>query len=414
MNPNQRMLVHLLDCAINEKEPDAAYAESVEWDALFQLGQEHKIDAMLLDTLYMLPKDRQPQGAVMAAWQENAMLTMMGQAFLTEQLHEVLRALEAAGIKAVVFKGVALKILYPQPDLRTMSDADVLVAKEDIDRARAIVEERGYTLLAGEPGVFVYGGEEGLHLELHMFLFDKTTYGFLSRLEEETMFPISMARREPVYGGEGWVFPPKEHAMYMLCHMAKHMISSGFGLRQAADFVLFVRAHDKTMDWDAFWAQARLLGLDTFAGALLGIGMRFLSLPRGAWRQGVASDSPAAADALLEDLLDAGVVGHRTEERVSSAAVVYRAYETEDADSGRIRRALFPSANTLKAPYLYARAHRWLLPAAWVHRWCNYVWGLLRGTRRHRDTTAGIEIADARLQLLGALGLRDDTTKQGD
>lgn len=412
MNPNQRMLVHLLDCAINEKAPDMAYVEGVQWEVLFQLGQEHKIDAMLLDTLYMLPKDRQPQGAVLAAWQENAMLTMMGQSFLVDQLHELLRALDAADIRAVVLKGIALKQLYPQPDLRTMADADVLVSKDDVDAARAVVEANGYALIAEEPGVFVYGGSKGLHLELHMFLFDTTAYGFLSRLEEETMFPLAIARRETVYGGEAWVFPPKEHAVYMLCHMAKHMIASGFGLRQAADFILFVRAYDTAMDWNAFWAQARLLGLDTFAGALLAIGTRYLSLPDGAWRQGEANTDPAAADALLEDLLDAGVVGHRTEERISSAAVVYRAYETEDADSGRIRRALFPSANTLKAPYLYARAHRWLLPVAWVHRWCNYAVSLLRGTRRHSDTAAGIEVADTRLQLLGALGLRDDTKKR--
>lgn len=222
------------------------------------------------------------------------------------------------------------------------------------------------------------------------------------------MFPISLAEREPVYGGEAWVFPPKEHAMFMLCHMAKHMITTGFGLRQTADFILFAEAHDDTMDWEAFWAQVDLLGLKPFASAILELGVIYLSLPRGKWSQDAISD-PVAADGLLLDLLDAGVFGNRTEERKRSAAVVYRAYETKDASSGRIRRALFPSAATLKAPYLYARNHPVLLPVAWIHRLLNYGFSVLTGKTKRTEAAAGLQIADTRLALLDQLGLRDDT-----
>lgn len=408
MNPTERMMVHLLDCAVNERTPDASLLDGVSWEAMFRLAQAHKIDALLLNPICALPEDRQPPLNVLAAWQENAMLTLMGQALLTGELHELLGALEAAGVLAVVLKGIALKPLYPEPDLRTMSDADLLVKTGQYESARGVMAARGLSLAETEPGVEVYASAQGLRVELHERLFDKTAYGFLSRLDEEKMFPIGLARREAVHGGEAWVFPPMQHALFMLCHMAKHMITTGFGLRQAADFSLFVKACDDTMDWPAFWKEARTLGLFEFTSALLWIGAEYLSLPRGAWARGAKADEEAAQE-LLWDLLDAGVFGNRTEERKRSAAVVYRAYEAKDAGKGRLRRAIFPSAKTLKAPYLYARKHPALLPVAWVHRWVRYALSLLTGQAKHSETAAGIQIADERLRLLDKLGLRDDT-----
>ncbi len=410
MNATERMMMHLLTCALRQTPPDASYAEGVDWAALFTFAQAHKIDALLLDPICMLPEDKQPSMNVLAAWQENAMLTMMGQVLIVEQLHALLGALSAAKVRAVVLKGVALKALYPQPDLRTMSDADLLVAPDQYEAACAVHVAEGYTLLETEPGVNVYGSPDGLRVELHARLFDKTAYGFLSRLDEDAMFPVTLSRVEAVYGGEAYVFPPKEHALFMLCHMAKHMITTGFGLRQTVDFMLFAEANDTVMDWDAFWREAEVLGLSAFASALLLLGVTYLSMPEGKWSRGASQDA-AAMEGLLDDLLDAGVFGNRTEERRRSAAVVYRTYDEKDGDSGRLRRAIFPSASSLKAPYLYARKHPILLPAAWVHRWVLYGVSLITGKASHKDTAAGIQIADERLLLLGRLGLRDDIKK---
>ncbi|MCL1964294.1 MAG: nucleotidyltransferase family protein [Firmicutes bacterium] len=408
MNPTERFLTHLLDCALRGRAPDGALAGQVDWPALFTLAQAHKVDAMLLDPICLLPDTLRPPANVLAAWQENAMLTVMGQVFIVEQLHALLGAFEAAGVKAVALKGVALKMLYPQPDLRTMSDADLLVAEASFEAANSVMISQGYALVEREPAVNVYQGPDGLRVELHSRLFDKTAYGFLSRLDEASLFPLSLAERVPVHGGEAWVFPPKEHALFMLCHMAKHMITTGFGLRQTLDFMLFAEANANLMDWPAFWQAAAGLGLAPFAAALLALGVTYFSLPAGPWANGAPDASPDAAQGLLEDLIDAGVFGNRTEERRRSAAVVYRAYDTDDADTGRVRRALFPSASSLKAPYLYARRHPALLPVAWLHRLARYGWELLTGKARRKDAAAGMQIADARLILLKQLGLRDD------
>ncbi|MDR0898152.1 MAG: nucleotidyltransferase family protein [Oscillospiraceae bacterium] len=407
MNPTETLLLHLLDSALRETPPDPARFEGADWPALLSLAQEHKIDALLIDALCLLPEPLQPPPEVFAPWQQQAMMTMFSQALLAEQLHRLLAAFEAAGLRVVVLKGVALKPLYPQPDLRTMSDADLLIGESDAAAGLALAESQGFTLIEEEPGVKVLGGQEGLRVELHARLFDQTAYGFLSRLDEAALFPLSITARGAVYGGEAWLFPPLEHALFMLCHMAKHLITTGFGLRQTADLALFVGAYDAEIDWARFWAIAGDLGLSAFAAALLDIGARYLSLPEGRW----AADAPRsaeAADALLLDILQAGVFGNQDDARRRSAAVVYRAYDAKDANRGRILRALFPSPNTLKAPYLYARRRPALLPVAWVHRWAVLAFGLLTGRVKRGEMTQGLSIADQRLGLLSQLGLRDD------
>ncbi|MEG0767716.1 MAG: nucleotidyltransferase family protein, partial [Clostridia bacterium] len=202
------------------------------------------------------------------------------------------------------------------------------------------------------------------------------------------------------------------HALFMLCHMAKHMIVTGFGLRQLCDFVLFTQANAEKIDWRIFWQETESLGLASFMRAVLEIGVRYLSLPDGAWTQGAPCADVDAAELLLADLLDAGVFGNRTQERERSAAVVYRAFnEQGDGWWHRIRRALFVTSDELRPPYLYAKRHRWLLPVAWIHRMGRYGAALLCGKRVHTELTEGMQIADARLGLLHRLGMREKKTK---
>ena len=238
MNPTENLLVKLLDCAIHETPLPPECAANADWADVLEMAQSHHIDALLLDAALSLPEDMAPAGDVRERWQALAMNTAMSQGALAIQASMLLSALDGAGIKAVMIKGMALKALYPQPDLRTMSDLDLLVAPVQQEAAHAAMETAGYTVVEREPGVDVMRAPEGLRVELHSQLFDKTEEGFLSKLDEAVLFPIESAVREEVYCGEAWVFPPQEHLAFLLLHMAKHLITTGFGLRQLADRLL--------------------------------------------------------------------------------------------------------------------------------------------------------------------------------
>ena len=404
MNPTENLLVKLLDCAIHETPLPPECAANADWADVLEMAQSHHIDALLLDAALSLPEDMAPAGDVRERWQALAMNTAMSQGALAIQASMLLSALDGAAIKAVMIKGMALKALYPQPDLRTMSDLDLLVAPAQQAAAHAAMEEIGYTVVEREPGVDVMRAPEGLRVELHERLFDKTEEGFLAKLDEQALFSVESAVREEVYFGEAWVFPPQTHLAFLLLHMAKHLITTGFGLRQLADYALFLEKRGGEIDFPALRAEMRRLSLEGMTDALTNLCRRYLSLPEGLWDPKRNCD--AEGNELLRDILAAGVFGKSSKERTRSAAVVYRSFETSDGDKGRLRRALFPSARTLKAPYLYARDHPWLLPAAWVHRFFNYAVARLTGRVSREEGAEGMRIADERLRLLSDLGMR--------
>lgn len=71
-------------------------------------------------------------------------------AALLDQLHEVIRLLNGAGIEPVVLKGGAALLtgLYPDPGDRFLLDLDLLVAEGEIDAAVAALKEAGYAVPA--------------------------------------------------------------------------------------------------------------------------------------------------------------------------------------------------------------------------------------------------------------------------
>ena len=63
-----------------------------------------------------------------------------------EALRKITSALDDAEIPYVPLKGAVLQYLYPDPNMRTSGDIDILTHEEDLDRAvHAIEENAGFT-----------------------------------------------------------------------------------------------------------------------------------------------------------------------------------------------------------------------------------------------------------------------------
>ena len=398
----------LLEAALHERSPENL-PESIDWPEVYALARQHRVGGLLLDTVLAL--EAPPPDALLGPWQEHAMVTLLQQIQFVDLLHTVLAAFEQANRKVIVIKGVALKMLYPNPDMRTMSDADLLIAPEDFEEGRTLLESQGFARSEQDStdAVYVCDHPVGLRVELHQRLFDKKQQGFLAKLDEHALFAMDKAERMEVYGGEAWLYPPTEHALFMLLHMAKHMIVTGFGLRQVSDFLLFVERYDAHMDWTAFWRTCKALSLEQFTASLLTLCHLRLGLSEGQWQRTLpVSMDREAAELLLADLLEAGVFGKSSQERTRSAAVVYRSFDGEegakDSKAGRLRRAVFVKPSELHPPYRYAKRHHIQLPLAWVHRMLRFLFQ--RQGYAHQEAIEGMRIADERLALLDKLGMR--------
>ncbi len=152
--------------------------------------------------------------------------------FVYKQLCE---QFEADKISYIPLKGMELKDLWPEEWMRSCSDIDVLVKKEDLDRARASLEQKGYvykghtahdiSLLAPMP--------ERVHIELH--------YGTVeaeSLPQAQSVLSDIWSYAEPLYDSTRCRLKPEMLYFYHVAHMAKHFQSGGCGIRFFVDLWL--------------------------------------------------------------------------------------------------------------------------------------------------------------------------------
>jgi hypothetical protein len=374
-----------------------------EWEGLFKLALSHRIETLILNEALSC----NPPPAIAQAWQERAMAQTLRQMQIVDELHTALAALDEAKLRVVVLKGVVLKALYPDPDARQMSDADLLIGAADFAAGRELLLANGFAEDTADThdDTFVCASEAGLRIELHKRLFEQKKQGFLAGLDEDELFKASAAVRWVAHGGEGevWSLPPTEHALFQVLHMAKHMITTGFGLRQVCDFGLFTKAYEDQINWGSLTDELKRLNLMKFTSSVMWICKEKLglSLSNKTEFSEVSADKSGAM--LLYDIMDAGVFGKSSGERQRSAAITLRAFDSETTPEGwfeRFRRAVFIRADELRPPFEYAKARKFLLPAAWIHRLVLYIL-----QKKMSDAAGGMRVADERITLLRSLDM---------
>ncbi|MBN1992564.1 MAG: nucleotidyltransferase family protein [Anaerolineae bacterium] len=179
-------------------------------------------------------------------------------------LAEVLAAFQAAGIDALVLKGMALAhLVYPEPGLRVMRDVDVLVSRSQARQAQALLAEMGFN--APPPGhnlpakhlAVAQRQVEGLlvSLELHHNLYTEGT----STTELEALRPAAIPFT--LENVTAYTLGHEE----MLAHLYRHLrvsmhILPGLDVLRLiwiADLVSLAEGCAKQIDWERVAPQTR-------------------------------------------------------------------------------------------------------------------------------------------------------------
>jgi len=203
-------------------------------------------------------------------------------------LEELLEAFDRASISVLVLKGAALAhVLYPSPDLRPMSDLDLLVDARDADRAQAVAISTG---LAEGPRAIGHHhlpglakGVEGhaIHVEIHVDGVSRDTPGSI------TMRTLRSAPREFTVGAR--TARTFGHAD-MLYHLCRHTAERASLLRLIwiADIVGYAARYRDDIDWEALRRK------DPFVLNALSLFHLVTSLPEAL----LAHVTPASGDGL--------------------------------------------------------------------------------------------------------------------
>lgn len=135
--------------------------ERLDWQCVVERAEKLHVCAPVYRALSRLVESAPPvpqdeRGSVAAALQavrRQCISRAMETALLCEQLEEILRATESACIPVALLKGAHLvaTVYQDRPEERSMSDIDLLVRPEDLDRLEATLHSLGYSPVHPSP-----------------------------------------------------------------------------------------------------------------------------------------------------------------------------------------------------------------------------------------------------------------------
>ena len=133
-----------MDAALADRVKTLA-AQPLNWQYVLSVSELNGVQPLLYKHLRTVCPDSVP-ASVMSRLQELFFRNLARNLSMEEQLGKLHRALDQQGIPAIPYKGPALAAsVYGDVALRVFSDLDIIIQKQDIHRATAVLVSLGYT-----------------------------------------------------------------------------------------------------------------------------------------------------------------------------------------------------------------------------------------------------------------------------
>ncbi len=347
MTDFQRGFVNLAKAALTGEAP--VLPEDFSYASAYLLADQQQIVPMIYYGALMDPAFAACSEA--ERFMERTCIFIAHNADQQETIARIFAAFDAEGFSYMPLKGTLLKEMYPDPEMRPMGDADILVRVDQYDRIKPAMEGVGLSFIKESNHEYIWISDTGLIIELHKRLIPSNNEDFFA------------------YYGDGWrlarpmegcvarhELSPEDQYIYLVTHYAKHFRDQGAGMKYILDFYVY-RRHYPDLDMAYVEAEMRKLWLWEFHENL----MHLLAV----WFDGEASDE--MSDYLTSKVFGDGVFGKTSRGAISEGLRLSKS--SKSAKRAARWRTLFPSYEQmcLRMPIL----KKWpiLLPLMWIVRW---------------------------------------------
>ena len=400
MRQADALLLEALRCGLLDKTVDWTVSlNSKAWLELLHLAQIHEILPLFIQAVAASNTFTSADSRFQNMAKKRARGRALYQARATAEFELLYSFLREQGLTPYIMKGIILRNLYPNPELRPSADEDLLIRPEEFPRYHRAMLDYGLELVNLDEDiekaheVAYQNKEKHLYIEVHKQPFppESGAYGDLNTLFEGVQ---DRHMTVTIYGQQFETLAPADHLLYLICHAYKHFLHMGVGIRQVADMALFANTYGEDIDWEYIYKACWSVGIDTFTAALFRIAHKYLTMNTipVAFSQIEVDEQP-----LLEDILAGGLYGTADIDRVHSANMTLNAVaaQKQGRRGSGVWHSLFPGAAYLQNHFPYAKKHPVLVPIAWAQRLGSYL--ARTGTANPAET---IRIGQARIELL--------------
>lgn len=298
---------------------------------------------------------------------------MINQKKSNDTILTLLEAAEQSNISMVLFKGLEIARLYPDPNLRFSSDADIYVSLEERESAIHFLEEKGFSYKekGSKEDVLNFLNQEGCKIELHSCLWEDYRGSLTKKLDKFDLLNPDKLLKVNYNGKSYYTMGYEDHLIFQMFHIIKHFILESVGIRYLIDVTLFINSHIDEIDFNDFWEKMRLLKYEEFCYYYFSLGIKYFSLNPKCIED--VSGKYAYDDSVEEIMINEFWVIDKEEKDeyfgTYNAIGMMSDYLMQDVEHSSItKRLLFPKANEISDVYPYLNKFPFLLPIAWIQR----------------------------------------------
>ncbi len=401
---------------------EISISEDTEPEKLYKTLRRAKLAPVVFNTVSKSSVSERFSKELMEHWKKEALSKAFAQMFMNSEIKKVVEAGKKNGVTFVLFKGLPIASLYPDPNLRSSCDADILVYPEEQEKAVNLLKELGYeSVKEGSkdhvPVFYKSAGSVGIKIELHDCLWEDYEGKQAEILESLNLSSKETLIKQNYMGMEFNTLGITEHLVFQLFHIVKHLFFEGISLRYFTDISLFVNKYFDEIDWKRVRENMKALHYERFLDCIVTICQKYLGMRDGI--PGIEQVSEELMEHLLEDVLgekDPSLQKNYYETINFLETYFMRETVVKESKFQQKRKQFLPLPSELHERYSYARKCPVLLPVAWVHRVIYFI-GYKRDCKKYgKDANAAIKKSEGRLDLMRELNLMDtdkDTKRKG-
>lgn len=260
------VLAELLKCALFGEQVSEYVKERVTENAklLYDVSSRHDI-VHLVEYAFQKSDITIADEALAYDFLRMQVMSVMRYENQKDALVNISQLFENEKIPFIPLKGSVIRDFYPEPWMRTSCDIDILVRKEDLERARdAIVGKLGFTLDKKQRyhDVSLYLGDD-VHLELHFSI--KENMDNVDKLLER-VWEYATPKCDDSYE---YVLKEEFFMFHTIAHMTYHFLGGGCGIRSYVD--LHILKQKMKCDEQKFREMLKMCGIEKFYEASLAL-----------------------------------------------------------------------------------------------------------------------------------------------
>ena len=282
-----------------------------EWNYIYATSNEQTVTGIMLDAISKLPTEQKPPKELLLKWILQQKAIEAQNAKMNKVLTELTEDLRKNNIQAYILKGQSVAQNYPYPKHRVCGDIDIFFKEMELEKAVKHLASLGCKIYGNPNETHHETSYKGISLELHK----KSTTFFTNRLQKEyNRITLEILERErqviAIDGKEIDVFPYAANSLQLLSHMLRHIITSGIGLRQVCDWVLYTNKYLNDENKEEFLENLKILELLQTYKAISAIASDYLGLPKEKVICNISAKDKKIAKKVLTIIMKYGNFGH--------------------------------------------------------------------------------------------------------